>query len=670
MTRKEIDPRRVRPGETAGLNSDPAADASGNTAMLQKAQHKEAFKLIVDSTRDGIVIVDRNGVVQFINKAALALFSRSEEEMLGSFFGFSIVPGEDVEIEIIRRGIMSATALIMSSDIEWNGQPAHIVSIHDISARKRMENMVSRSKALLQNVVDATPDWLCVEDLTRKVMLVNKPFAEVHGLEPRKMIGLNAKLVWTGRLSYGSLDAPPGLFPAEDEDALRGQTVHNPEQIITLADGSSHVLDTYLIPLYDDAGKQFAVLGYSRDVTEQKYVEQQKQLWLNIFRHLNESESEDQIFRSILELIQQFGGYEAVGIRLEKEGDYPYYEANGFVPGHVELENQLCSYDEDGKIARDSQGNPLLECMCGNIIRGRYDPELPFFTKGGSFWSNCTTELLAATTDQDRQARTRNRCNGEGYESVALIPLRAEDRVIGLLQLNDTRRNRFTPEIITFYEGIANSIGIVLTKKQARIGLEQSHASLKKTLDDAIKTMVKIGEMRDPYTAGHQYKVANLATAIAREMKLEETRVDNLSTAAVVHDIGKIYVPSDILSRPGKLTDIEFSLIKTHAQASYDIVKSMDFPDVILQTVLQHHERLDGSGYPNRLKGEDIVMEAKILAVADVVEAMASYRPYRAALGIDSALEEITKNKNKLYDPDAVDACVRLFREKAFALKT
>ena len=196
-----------------------------------------------------------------------------------------------------------------------------------------------------------------------------------------------------------------------------------------------------------------------------------------------------------------------------------------------------------------------------------------------------------------------------------------------------------------------------------------SYESLKKTLNDAINTMVKIVETRDPYTAGHQQRVADLATAIAREMKLEDARIDQLRTAAVIHDIGKMYVPSDILSKPGRISDIELSLIKTHARGGYDVVKNMDFPCNVAKAILQHHERLDGSGYPNGLKSEDTLLEAKILAVADVVEAMSSHRPYRPALGIDKALEEISKNKGRLYDPDVVDACLNLFSSGKFEFK-
>jgi PAS domain S-box-containing protein/putative nucleotidyltransferase with HDIG domain len=207
----------------------------------------------------------------------------------------------------------------------------------------------------------------------------------------------------------------------------------------------------------------------------------------------------------------------------------------------------------------------------------------------------------------------------------------------------------------------------ITERKLAEEKLTKSYESMKKTLNNAINTMVKIVEMRDPYTAGHQQKVAELATRIAGELKLDDTRIEQLRMACAIHDIGKMYIPSDILSKPGQLSEMEFSLIKTHAQNGYDIVRGMDFPGVVAQAVLQHHERLDGSGYPNQLKGEDTLLEAKILAVADVIEAMASHRPYRPALGIDTALDEIKQNSGKLYDRSVVDVCTRLFREKSFS---
>jgi putative nucleotidyltransferase with HDIG domain len=189
---------------------------------------------------------------------------------------------------------------------------------------------------------------------------------------------------------------------------------------------------------------------------------------------------------------------------------------------------------------------------------------------------------------------------------------------------------------------------------------------LQKTLDDAVLTMGAIVEMKDPYTAGHQLQAARLATAIAQEMGLPGSQVDIIRTTASIHDIGKIYIPSDILSKPGKLGTLEMSIIRTHAQGSYDILKNIDFGGPVAQIALQHHERMDGSGYPHGLKGDEIMLEARILAVSDVVEAISSHRPYRPALGTDKALEEIRQNRGTLYDPHVVDACLKIFSRDGF----
>jgi putative nucleotidyltransferase with HDIG domain len=173
-------------------------------------------------------------------------------------------------------------------------------------------------------------------------------------------------------------------------------------------------------------------------------------------------------------------------------------------------------------------------------------------------------------------------------------------------------------------------------------------------------------ETRDPYTAGHQRRVSSLSGAIAREMGVSSESVETITMAASIHDIGKMSVPAEILSKPGILTAIERSLIEVHVQTGYDILKDVELPSPIADIVLQHHERLDGSGYPQGLKGDEILLEAQIIAVADVVEAISTHRPYRPAHGVNMALEEIEKNRGILYNTEAVDACLRLFREKSF----
>jgi len=196
--------------------------------------------------------------------------------------------------------------------------------------------------------------------------------------------------------------------------------------------------------------------------------------------------------------------------------------------------------------------------------------------------------------------------------------------------------------------------------------LQESKQQLQKSLRDFTKALAKMVESRDPYTAGHQERVAKLAVAIAKEIGLSEEKLRGIQITGLVHDLGKIAIPAEILTKPIPLNKLEFDLIKTHPEVAYEVLKEIDFPWPIAEIVYQHHERIDGSGYPRGLKDDEILLEARILAVADVVEAMSSHRPYRPAHSIEEALEEVVRNKGKLYDPEVVEACVRVFKERKF----
>jgi len=203
-------------------------------------------------------------------------------------------------------------------------------------------------------------------------------------------------------------------------------------------------------------------------------------------------------------------------------------------------------------------------------------------------------------------------------------------------------------------------------RKQSQEEARQNTERLIRAMEHAIQAMTIVVEMRDPHTAGHQQRATQLACAIAKEIGLSKERIGGLRLAGLIHDIGKVRVPAEILMNPDGLSEPEFMMIKAHPRLGYEILKTIDFPWPVARIVLQHHERMNGSGYPSGLSGEDIIMEARILAVADVVDAMASHRPYRPALGIDKALEEISQNRGVLYDSKAVDACLTLFRDKKF----
>ncbi|MEE8315289.1 MAG: HD domain-containing phosphohydrolase [Syntrophobacteria bacterium] len=228
------------------------------------------------------------------------------------------------------------------------------------------------------------------------------------------------------------------------------------------------------------------------------------------------------------------------------------------------------------------------------------------------------------------------------------------------------RIERRTHELINLNDQLKQDI---VRRESAEAEVQSTLAKLRSAMGGIVQAMAMTVERRDPYTAGHQRRVSDLARGVAVEMALSNHQIDGIRIAGLIHDLGKICVPAEILSKPGQLSETEHTLIKDHPQVGYEILKEIEFPWPVAQIVLQHHERIDGSGYPAGLCGEDILVEARTLAVADVVEAMASHRPYRPTLGRDMALEEISQNRGVLYDPDVVDACMKLLQEKDFQFR-
>jgi len=261
----------------------------------------------------------------------------------------------------------------------------------------------------------------------------------------------------------------------------------------------------------------------------------------------------------------------------------------------------------------------------------------------------------------------------QGFSSVVSLPLTSNGRPFGALSIYSDETDVFNSEEVDLLKRLGDSLvyGVVAIHTHKKLNWAEGEAKksldkLQKAFGAIIQVLEKTVEMRDPYTAGHQRRVADLAWHIAEEMSLSTDRKDGIRITGIIHDIGKIYIPAEILSKPKALTSIEFNLIKTHPQVGADILEAIEFPWPVEKIVLQHHERMDGSGYPHGLSKKDILLESRIIGVADVVEAMASHRPYRPALGIDKALKEISDNRSILYDKDVVDVCLKLFREKEY----
>ncbi len=269
----------------------------------------------------------------------------------------------------------------------------------------------------------------------------------------------------------------------------------------------------------------------------------------------------------------------------------------------------------------------------------------------------------------ERDLLTRVDVNSSsGFDSIKVKDVMTKDlktvdcseAYVDVIELMQHHRIRHTPVLEN-----GEIVGIV----SLRDLVDHYYENLEHLLEEIIAALSSAVEKRDPYTAGHQERVRQLVFAIANEMQLPEKQKSGINMAAVIHDIGKMYVPSEILAKPGALSEAELTLIRIHPQVGYDILKGVEFPWPIAEIVLQHHERLDGTGYPKGMHGDEILLEAKIIGVADVVEAMASHRPYRPALGIDKALDEISKNKGTAYESRVVDICCKLFKEKGFQFK-
>ncbi|MCL5985627.1 MAG: HD domain-containing protein [Actinobacteria bacterium] len=263
-----------------------------------------------------------------------------------------------------------------------------------------------------------------------------------------------------------------------------------------------------------------------------------------------------------------------------------------------------------------------------------------------------------------------------GYMSIIALPLIVDSNVLGSLVIYASEKDAFSQEEVKVLTELADDLafGVVTLRKgvdlkRTREELERNLKRLQKAMECTIQAMATTLEKRDLYTAGHQVKVEKLACRIGEEIGVSSDQIAALRLAAGIHDIGKISIPAEILSKPCSLTEAEMSLIKSHPQVGYDILKTIEFPWPIADIVLQHHERLNGSGYPRGLTGNKICLEARIIAVADVIEAMSSHRPYRPALGIDDAIKEISQNKAVLYDPNVVNACVGLITTKGFTFE-
>ncbi len=451
-------------------------------------------------------------------------------------------------------------------------------------------------------------------------------------------------------------DDREALATAMKQERETAQAGHREFRVLW-PEGTVHWVEARSNVICDEAGKPVRSVGVLADITQRKLdvvALQRANRALKTLSAANEAlvhaSSESGLLHEVCRVIVEEGGYRMAVVgypQNDQEKAIVPMAWDGVEDGYLTAMTHTWADTEQGQ-------RPISRAL-----------------------RNGKVEIARDIRDNAAFASVKDLMARPGYASNLALPLLDEKKVIGAMSIFASETDAFDEAEVRLLQELADDLayGIVtLRTREERDRIAHAHehheAILRKSLEDSIQAIAATVEMRDPYTSGHQKRVAELAVALGGEMGLSEERIHGLHLAGVVHDLGKISIPAEILSKPGKLTSLEFMIIKGHSQAGYEILKDIDFPWPIATLVWQHHERFDGSGYPQGLKGGDILLESSILAVADVVEAMGSHRPYRPTLGIDVALQEIERGRGIQYDPAVADACLKLFREGRYALVT
>lgn len=397
---------------------------------------------------------------QVIGKGVLKVIPRIEgaNPELFEIYGRVACSGKSEELETFVKPL----SLWLHLSIYSPKKGYFAVIFEDITERKIGDEALKESEERFSKAFIASPNAMTIQRVSDTVFVdVNESFLRLFEFKKGEIIGHTAKEF--------SMIAQPEKRPEIIQLLKEKSGVHNVEIIDRTKSGKliTVLFSTEIISLKGE--KHY--LSTLTDITERKKSEAEREITISFLKIANSTVNTRDLIRATVDFFQIQSSCEAVGIRLKIGEDYPYYETKGFPSEHVKLENKLCKEDDAGCIIRDFRGDPVLECMCGNVICGRFDPSKQFFTQKGSFWANNTTRLLATTTPADRQTSTRNRCNGEGYESVALLALRVGNHRLGLLQLNDKRKNMFTLEKIEMWERIADSLALGLSKTIAEESL-------------------------------------------------------------------------------------------------------------------------------------------------------------------------------------------------------
>jgi two-component system cell cycle sensor histidine kinase/response regulator CckA len=475
---------RLEKERLAALVSERTRELNQEVAELNRAQQElsrreERWRTVLGTAMDGFCALDRGGRVFEVNDAACRITGYTRDELLEMNIG-EVEAAESAEEAQAHMGRIAAAGserfetrfrrrdgAIIDVQVSARYSPRYemlFAFLRDVTARRRAEEALRASEDRYRRTVETAEEGIWTIDPGGSISFANRRMAKMLGYSVEEMMGL-----------------PLSSFVAEEFQESAQHKLEQRQDVserfeFTFRRRSGEPLHVLVAacPMQDGEGRHLGSLGMVTDITDLKRREEEHEAIIDLLRLLNSDTDLHELIRDVTTLLREWSGCEAVGVRLRDGGDFPYFETKGLPAKFVELESRLCAIDLDGQLKRDSRGNPVLECMCGNVLCGRFDPRKPFFTTQGSFWTNSTSRLLSSTIETDRLSRTRNRCHGEGYESVALVPLRSRNRTLGLLQFNDRREGRFSPGRVELLERVAANLAMALEQRLMQRSLSES----------------------------------------------------------------------------------------------------------------------------------------------------------------------------------------------------
>jgi len=645
-------PLKNTKGETVGV----LAIGMDVTERLTSQEKLELFRALLDHSGDAIEILDPD-TLHFldVNETECLALGYSRDELLGGMSIYDIDPVYTPELlqkakrQIKKEGSIrfeglhrrkdgSTFPVEISTTLVELGRPYFLTIARNITKRKQIDAALKNEAARRRVLMESSRDGIAIFNQKHEIVEANARFAEMLGYTPEELLKCHTwdfeAAMSEAQIRKAFADMPSIHTTIETQHRRKDGTFYDAEVSL----GGTVV------------GSEPLLFSITRDITERKEAAESLKRANRALKTLSagnlalvRATSEEGLLKEVTKLVVRNGGYSlATVVYLEDDPEKSLTPVAwaGYRRQRYWVQGLSWGTTENGNFPTALAVRKGKTQICREIGESAYyDP-----------W--------------------RKAAAARGYVSCIALPLFENGRVFGVLSIYATEPESFDKDEVHLLEELANDLAYGILNLRTRAAHEQHEALLRDSLEQSIQAIAATVESRDPYTAGHQKRVAELSTAIGREMGLDDEHLRALGFAGIIHDLGKIHIPAEILSKPGQLSDIEYKLIQTHPEAGYDIVKDIRFPWPIAQIILQHHERLDGSGYPNGLKGDAILLEAKIIAVADTVDAIASHRPYRSARGIDVAMRELKNGSGSAFEPAVVDACIRLFTEKSFSFET